>query len=651
MRNIWVTTISVWFLLSTCILPVSAYSNNENNNGSVGGHEYVDLALPSGTLWAKCNIGAQNEKSSGSFFAWGETKPKERNKYTQDSYKYYKAETYLNQIKVKKIRYKIAKYNNSSSFGVVDKKNELDPTDDAAITMWGENWCMPTEDQFRELVHECQWNRIKENGKWFYKVVGKNQNYIYFPICGFLREEVSKGDSPYLSQPQRKGSTLWDKDDVAFYWSKTLCPEYTNTAIVLAVKDDRALISFVERHSGATIRPVVSKKGSAEVLKSNESISQKWLQENDGMFNAKDLFPFESRSYFPMYYSGGENQSSINQEIFKKMMSRYPQLKATPTMSMELLERDNPKTQHLFLLGYCNYMGLGIPADKTSSYELLREAAVKGDYRCTVMMFALGLTNERKIEDVKLLTKASNAGYVPAMVVLTYIKSSRQPDRLLDPNKYKNFTNEALNGLLGYNYPEAFYLYGKILSNNDYIEKAADMGHLYAIKDMVEILDSKQLYGKAYEYIKKGEQQGFNFNQELLARVRINSRSASDNPQEVAKAMKEAYDMKAYKYVVNTGANASKRKVSSPDIMALYALAYYKMGSADSQKQNDLFNLMKSSAEKGSVYGMEGLAEFYEKGYGLNAIDMQNAFYWYKQAAQKGSKIAQNYLKGRNLKW
>ena len=153
------------------------------------------------------------------------------------------------------------------------------------------------------------------------------------------------------------------------------------------------------------------------------------------------------------------------------------------------------------------------------------------------------------------------------------------------------------------------------------------------------------------EYIKKGEQQGFNFNQELLARVRINSRSASDNPQEVAKAMKEAYDMKAYKYVVNTGANASKRKVSSPDIMALYALAYYKMGSADSQKQNDLFNLMKSSAEKGSVYGMEGLAEFYEKGYGLNAIDMQNAFYWYKQAAQKGSKIAQNYLKGRNLKW
>ena len=182
MRNIWLVTISFLFLLSNCIMPVSAYANNENNLGTIGGHEYVDLALPSGTLWAKCNIGAQNEKSPGSFFAWGEIKPKERNKYTQNSYKYYKAETYLNQIKVKKTRYKIAKYNNSSSFGVVDKKNELDPTDDAAIAIWGENWCMPTENQFRELVHECQWIKFEEKGSWFYKVVGKNQNYIIFPI-------------------------------------------------------------------------------------------------------------------------------------------------------------------------------------------------------------------------------------------------------------------------------------------------------------------------------------------------------------------------------------------------------------------------------------------------------------------------------------
>ena len=80
-------------------------------------------------------------------------------------------------------------------------------------------------------------------------------------------------------------------------------------------------------------------------------------------------------------------------------------------------------------------------------------------------------------------------------------------------------------------------------------------------------------------------------------------------------------------------------------------MAGSKLIGDDAQKRKELFNLMKNSAEKRSVYGMEGLAEFYEKGYGLNAPDMQNAFVWYKQAAQRGSKKAQNYLKGRNLKW
>jgi TPR repeat protein len=60
---------------------------------------------------------------------------------------------------------------------------------------------------------------------------------------------------------------------------------------------------------------------------------------------------------------------------------------------------------------------------------------------------------------------------------------------------------------------------------------------------------------------------------------------------------------------------------------------------------------MKKSAEGGSIYGMEGLAEFYEKGYGLDAPDMNNAFNWYRQAAQKGSEKAKKYLKNRNLKW
>ena len=40
------------------------------------GHEYVDLGLPSGTLWATCNVGAKTPEGYGSYFAWGETRSK-----------------------------------------------------------------------------------------------------------------------------------------------------------------------------------------------------------------------------------------------------------------------------------------------------------------------------------------------------------------------------------------------------------------------------------------------------------------------------------------------------------------------------------------------------------------------------------------------
>ena len=45
-------------------------------SGSFNGHDYVDLGLPSGTLWATCNIGAASPEEYGDYFAWGETEPK-----------------------------------------------------------------------------------------------------------------------------------------------------------------------------------------------------------------------------------------------------------------------------------------------------------------------------------------------------------------------------------------------------------------------------------------------------------------------------------------------------------------------------------------------------------------------------------------------
>ena len=55
------------------------------NEGPV--YEYVDLGLPSGTLWATRNLGANSPEESGDYFAWGETEPKEE--YYMSNYKWY----------------------------------------------------------------------------------------------------------------------------------------------------------------------------------------------------------------------------------------------------------------------------------------------------------------------------------------------------------------------------------------------------------------------------------------------------------------------------------------------------------------------------------------------------------------------------------
>ena len=42
---------------------------NFDNNG----YSYVDLGLPSGTLWATCNVGASKPSDAGLYFQWGDT--------------------------------------------------------------------------------------------------------------------------------------------------------------------------------------------------------------------------------------------------------------------------------------------------------------------------------------------------------------------------------------------------------------------------------------------------------------------------------------------------------------------------------------------------------------------------------------------------
>ena len=62
------------------------YPYNGEGSGVYNGHEYVDLGLPSGTLWATCNVGAKAPRDYGDYFAWGETSAKTN--YYLGTYKY-----------------------------------------------------------------------------------------------------------------------------------------------------------------------------------------------------------------------------------------------------------------------------------------------------------------------------------------------------------------------------------------------------------------------------------------------------------------------------------------------------------------------------------------------------------------------------------
>ena len=157
-------------------------------------HEWVDLGLPSGTLWATCNVGATRPGEYGDYFAWGETEPKEV--YDWTTYKWCNGSENT-----------MTKYCSNSSFGIVDNKTELDPEDDAAYVNWGPSWRMPTHEQLQELAENCTWECSGASCKF----TGPNGNTLYLPGAGYYYYDLFSGEG-----------------DGGIYWSRTIDPEYNN---------------------------------------------------------------------------------------------------------------------------------------------------------------------------------------------------------------------------------------------------------------------------------------------------------------------------------------------------------------------------------------------------------------------------------------
>jgi len=191
-----------------------------------GDHEWVDLGLPSGTLWATCNVGASAPEEFGDYFAWGETEEKEV--YTQETYKYYQNGSY------------------------VDIGSNISGTEyDVAHVKWGSDWCMPTQSEFSELASYCTFEWIAYNGVYGAKFTSKNNgNSVFFPAAGHrLGDELILND----------GGSLGD------YFSSTL-GYYSNRswAFDFDIYSDHVTASgWGNRFQGENVRPIIRQRTKA----------------------------------------------------------------------------------------------------------------------------------------------------------------------------------------------------------------------------------------------------------------------------------------------------------------------------------------------------------------------------------------------------
>ena len=186
------------------------WEDYEEETNTINGHEYVDLGLPSGLLWATCNVGATSPEEYGDYFAWGETSTK--SEYTQA---------------------------NSLTYGKSLNDISGNPQYDAATANWGEGWRMPTTDEQKELMFNCNLELTSINGVDGWKLTSnKNDNYIFLPLTGEISEEL-----------------LTDEGVYGHFWSST--PTNSEGARQLDIDDIESFgFSGYERCCGLTIRPV-----------------------------------------------------------------------------------------------------------------------------------------------------------------------------------------------------------------------------------------------------------------------------------------------------------------------------------------------------------------------------------------------------------
>lgn len=193
-------------------------------------HDYVDLDLPSGTLWATCNVGADSPEEYGDYFQWGGVTPV--------------TSTSINVSWVTCPGNGGNENYNESAFNTWKTENltgyVLKPTVDAACANWGGDWRIPTSDDFKELCENTNNQWIEENGVkgWKFTSTINSGKHIFLPACG-----------------SRYDTQIYDKDSNGLYWSSSLNSSKPEEAYYLSFGSSTDIL-LAGRGGGCPVRPV-----------------------------------------------------------------------------------------------------------------------------------------------------------------------------------------------------------------------------------------------------------------------------------------------------------------------------------------------------------------------------------------------------------
>ncbi len=219
-------------------------------------NQFVDLGLPSGTLWCKYNFGSNIEKTKyndwfGDYVQWGDIIPNTVKKtgysYVWTTYKYSRGASNMIKKYVTNTDYS-AKNPDNNYHPYLDNLTNLLPEDDIATQQLGEYFHIPTKEQYDELLKntETSWKINYQGVRWLDGRIFKskiNGNEIFFPAAGV-----------------RQNLNLNGSGDIGEYWTSSLDEACNSLAHVFHFKDGSYFIGTDPRSLGHNIRPVFNKQ-------------------------------------------------------------------------------------------------------------------------------------------------------------------------------------------------------------------------------------------------------------------------------------------------------------------------------------------------------------------------------------------------------